>query len=255
MQAKAAFPSLTRPTSFLEARTDGQPLDEDFVKIEMLFILLAGADTTGTLFQSVIYLVLSHPRVYSTLMSELDAATTAGALSAMPQYDEVMAHCPYMVACVREALRLVPPAKGYLPRLVSKGGVEVCGRHIPEGTELASSSWVVQRDKAIYGEDSWEFKPERWLDEEAAKEYGKFNLAFGYGARACLGKDIATMEMFKGPLQASILWAINFLSMLLPLPLLRLTYYCEDMTVHERLTYELVLPHISCQTLGRKPPC
>jgi cytochrome P450 len=194
--------------TFLNARTeDGKPLDADYIKVETLVVLLAGAETTGTAFQAILHFVLTSPGTYVKLMEEIDAATRSGKLSAIPQYSEVVENCPYYVACVKESMRLRPSTPNLFPRLVAEGGVTFYDRYIPsgKGIELSCNPWTVHRDENIYGPDAGKFRPDRWLEsEEKKKTFDKYSMTFGWGVRSCLGKDIALMELYKSPLQVSL---------------------------------------------------
>jgi len=53
----------------------------------------------------------------------------------------------------------------------------------------------------IYGNDVMEFRPDQWLhSEDYARALRGILWGLGFGARGCLGKEIANMEPFKAPL-------------------------------------------------------
>jgi cytochrome P450 len=190
--------------TFLQARTaDDKPLEIDYIKSEVLLILTAGADTTGTVMQGLIHHVLTRPDVKQKLMAEIGEAEKKGLISAAPLYEEVTHNLPYYVACVQEVLRLWPSSPALFPRVVGKQGIMFGDKLAPAGVEVTSSAWLIQRDKELYGADAEYFNPDRWMDPEQAKLYNKYLFAFGYGARVCLGKEIALMEIYKAPLQVT----------------------------------------------------
>lgn len=53
----------------LDARTEAdEPLDLEYVKAEVLLVLLAGADTTGTSFQAMIHYIMADQAVYNRMI-------------------------------------------------------------------------------------------------------------------------------------------------------------------------------------------
>ncbi|KAG0158664.1 hypothetical protein PDIDSM_6183 [Penicillium digitatum] len=151
--------------TFLEALTeDGKPLDLEYIRAEVLLVLLAGADTTGTAFQAMVQFLLTHPEAYKRMMEEIDNAARKGLISDMPQYDEVLEHLPFYVGCVKETMRLCPSAPNIFPRYVPEPGIDLYGCFAPAGTEITCNPYLVHRDPNLYGYDAEEFKPERWLD-------------------------------------------------------------------------------------------
>lgn len=81
-------------------------------------------------------------------------------------YDETREHLPFFCACIREALRLNPPSPNLFSRVVPKGGKDIDGHFVPEGMEITSSPFVVQRSWDLYSPDPDHFRPERWLESK-----------------------------------------------------------------------------------------
>ncbi|KAI3398021.1 hypothetical protein diail_9998 [Diaporthe ilicicola] len=178
--------------------SSARPLTATQKTAHMTLLIQAGADTTGSGLGATLRLLLTHPGAMARVRAEIAAADARGLLGPVVQYDEARAHLPYTSACIRESLRVNPPIPQILPRLAPRGGIVIDGALIPEGTEMTSQAYVVQRDADVFGADAHEFLPERWLgpeDQVARMEAGMF--AFGMGARVCLGKEIALMEMHK----------------------------------------------------------
>lgn len=186
--------------SFLATKSaDGTPMPIEDIKAETLLVLLAGSDTTATSFQALMAYRLTNTRCYETLMAEIAEKDAAGLLSPIPKYDEILEHLPYYDACIKETMRMSPAVPGIFPRVVSKGGLNLYGKVVPEIFEVTPNPRISQSDKGVYSES---FRPERWLEDPGkARDMEKYNFTWGYGTRVCLGKNIALMELYKIPVQ------------------------------------------------------
>jgi cytochrome P450 len=176
-------------------------------RAHVTLLIQAGADTTGTALGSILRFLVTHPSALARARAEIDSADQSQLLSNPIRFEETRKHLPFFVACIKEGLRLNPPAPNLFARIVPKGGKVIDGHFVPAGTEVTSHSYTVQRDRSMYGSDAEEFNPERWMVSEKRNfELEAAQFTWGTGPRVCLGKDIALMEMYK------LLPEVSFLS-------------------------------------------
>lgn len=149
--------------------------------------------------------VLENPACYERLTAEISEAECKGLLSnPVATYEEAQS-LVYFNACLCETLRGAEATTTMVPRLAKKGGTVVLGHFVPEGAHLSATPWITGRDFAMYGEDAELFRPERWLEasSEQLQMWRKYNFQFGYSTRACAGKEIGLMGVYKLSLQVS----------------------------------------------------
>lgn len=183
---------------YLQTATDpdtGNSLPDLEIKAEALTQLIAGSDTTGNTITHIIDMLIRHPDKYKQLQRELDEAYPAP----LPEGHVAMfVDCkdlPFTQGVIYETLRLRTTVSVGLPRVVPAGGANVCGKHFEAGTVLSTPTYTTHRDTRVWGPDALEFKPERWLGDKSELE--KAFLGFSYGPRACIGRNVAFMELKK----------------------------------------------------------
>ncbi|KAF1950714.1 cytochrome P450 [Byssothecium circinans] len=171
----------------------------------------AGHDTTSTLLQRLFYHLSIDPKRLQALRAEHDAvfgdADPREVFLARP--DETIKGLTYTSACIKEILRLFPPAgsarlsvrgKGFTVRL--EDGQELC----LDDTILYINHFLIHRDPKVYGETADEFVPERWVsdtDTTATKQDDapgakKVPISawrpFERGPKNCIGQELANIE-------------------------------------------------------------
>ena len=109
---------------------------------------------------------------------------------------ESAAELKYMNTCVKETLRIYPPAPIGSPRVVSPGGQQILGKYIPAETRVSVHHWSTYRSESNF-KDADKFVPERWLktDPKYAGDALDAHQPFSIGPRNCLGQNMALHEM------------------------------------------------------------
>ncbi|KAL5603879.1 hypothetical protein FOVSG1_006629 [Fusarium oxysporum f. sp. vasinfectum] len=158
--------------------------------------LVAGSDTTSIALSSTMWYLSKYPEKMAKLREEISQARQDSGVSGMMRFKDSQ-KLSYLQACIKEAMRLHPPAGTSYPRVVPPGGVTILGHYFPEGTIVGINSWVTAYDHSVFGPDERAFRPERWLDSdpEHLKRMERAWIPFGYGARTCLGKNISILEL------------------------------------------------------------
>lgn len=176
-----------------EGRDDeGKPMGREELTAEALTQLIAGSDTTSNSSCAISYYIALHPHVQEKLQKELDEASTTED-DVVFTYEQVK-RLPYLEAVINEGLRVHSTSSLGLPRVVPEGGLTIRGVHFPQGTVLSIPTYTIHRDTQAWGEDADKFRPERWFERDHLAMQKAFN-PFSYGPRACVGRNLASMEL------------------------------------------------------------
>mmetsp|Transcript_74533 Transcript_74533/g.193750 ORF Transcript_74533/g.193750 Transcript_74533/m.193750 type:complete len:582 (+) Transcript_74533:89-1834(+) len=180
---------------------DGGKLDEDELVHNVYSFLGAGVSTTSDALATILFLLARHPEIQSKLHQELATG---------PLEWEFVKNLPYLSAVIAESLRLWPSVVGSIARQLTDDVVLPGGLRVGKGINVGVNSATLQRRPGVWGADADKFRPERFIEGQG-KDQGIGNPmsphklppgvpdtafpVFGYGARPCIGRPLAVMEM------------------------------------------------------------
>ncbi|KAI0823770.1 cytochrome P450 [Trametes gibbosa] len=185
-------------------------LPEEELIGQVATFIFAAMDTTSNALSITLSLLAEHPDVQEKLRKEILEASNGGEDL---EYDTLVS-LPYLDAVCRETLRLHSPITtvfretrkdAVLPLsepIVGVDGSKISEILVPKDTTVIVGLLSSNRNKAIWGEDALEWKPERWLSSlpetvTEAKIPGIYSnlMTFLGGGRACIGFKFSQLEM------------------------------------------------------------
>jgi cytochrome P450 len=171
----------------LDARDeDGNALDDEHVRDEVMTLLFAGHDTTTSTVAFLVYELSRNPDVRERLEEELDDAGAIGA-----------AHLdgtklPYLEMTIDETLRKYPPA--WVGPRRSNRPFTFAGVQVPGNAFVNYCSWASHHLPHVFPEPA-AFRPERFAPEARAKLPKGAYVPFGGGSRTCIGMRFGQVEV------------------------------------------------------------
>ncbi|KAI1623920.1 cytochrome P450 [Exophiala viscosa] len=157
-----------------KADRNNTPAHDDEIIAEMFSVIGGGGDTTSILMRACLFYVATSPKVYATLRKEIDDFCGDREPDRQIMYKETQT-LPYLQAVIKESARLWPSIVWQLPR------------DSPLVALRLTANSMFRKATA----------PERWLQNEIqTRRMELLSMTFGgNGPRACLGKNLALMEV------------------------------------------------------------
>ncbi|KEP47227.1 cytochrome P450 family monooxygenase [Rhizoctonia solani 123E] len=182
----------------------GAHLSRQELLSEAFLFLFAGGDTTSNTLWAFCYLMATHRDVQKKLQAELDEYiplelevddhdSTTTPSSVVASFDHIK-NLPYLNACIKEVMRFQSVVGMGLPRAVPTGQTFTFkDQTFKEGSVISVPSLTINR-MDVWGPDAKAFIPERWMGPKTA-EFTKYHAPFSFGTRACIGRNLATMQV------------------------------------------------------------
>ena len=172
----------------VDDESGGSTLDDRQVRDEVMTLMIAGHDTTAAALEWLSYCIAKHPHVARRCHEEIVRAIS----DRLPTLADVE-RMPYLVATIKETLRLYPPAIGVFLRQAAVD-VEIGGYQVGRKSLIFLSSYHTQRDERWFPEPE-RFDPERFLPDREDEWPTFAYFPFGAGPRVCIGREFAMNEL------------------------------------------------------------
>ncbi|KDP35252.1 hypothetical protein JCGZ_09411 [Jatropha curcas] len=169
---------------------------DKFLRDTIYNFMVAGRENSLSWF---FWLLSKNPRVEAKIREELSSIvpeSERGEKKIQLLELEKVNKLLYLHAALCETLRIYPPVT-YEYKAPLQNDILPSGHYVDPKMKILLSSYLMGRLKSLWGEDCFEFKPERWISEQGRiihQSPYKF-LAFNAGPRTCVGKDIAFVQM------------------------------------------------------------
>lgn len=158
------------------------------IQVNASVLVLAGSGTTATLFSCAFYLLGIYLHILVQVIQEVRSA-----FGSEEEIDLIsVSRLGYMLACLKESLRLYPPATPGLPRVVPKGGIDIAGHYVPQDVSLPGPSCSASLEAG--GSHSESAKP----NSSATTSVSVWQLAANHSARNFTRLDDFRPERFLG---------------------------------------------------------
>ncbi|KAK4151661.1 cytochrome P450 [Chaetomidium leptoderma] len=192
-------------TDLIQLHKERPEFNETYLRRLAVTNFGAGHETMCSALTAAMAMIGSHPDVQHRVQQEVRHTTTTttpapggGTLT----YDNAV-RLRYTQASIKEAQRLHPVIGMSLSRKVPASGLSLHGYFFPAGTTVGCHPVALHRNPDVFGVDADEYRPDRWLQEEEeegparVRAMERINLTWGGGSRACPGRHLAELVVYK----------------------------------------------------------
>ncbi len=131
MQQKTERPDIM---TYIMQNNSTQGMTRDEIDANMSVLILAGSETSATALSATTWYLLKNPETLDRLRKEIQGAFRTDNDINLSSVSTL----PYLHAVLTEALRMHPPGPLTVPRIVTLGGLQICGVFVPEGVSTFS---------------------------------------------------------------------------------------------------------------------